>query len=157
MNKIKSFCVDHRKLTEGVYLSRTDGDCMTYDLRFCKPNSGRVLDNITIHTIEHMIATFARNSEYAGSVVYFGPMGCQTGFYLIIRDNVSSREVLSLIKDSLNKTIKYNGEVFGASEIECGNYRNLDLDSAQKACIEYLEKIKDLTIIKNYDEVNKEI
>lgn len=157
MNKIKSFCVDHRKLTEGVYLSRTDGDCMTYDLRFCKPNSGIVLDNITIHTIEHMIATFVRNSEYADSVVYFGPMGCQTGFYLIIRDNVSSQEVLSLIKDSLDKTIKYNGEVFGASEIECGNYRNLDLKSAQKACVEYLEKIKDLTKIKNYDEVNKEI
>lgn len=157
MNKIKSFCVDHRKLTEGVYLSRTDGDCMTYDLRFCKPNSGIVLDNITIHTIEHMIATFVRNSEYADSVVYFGPMGCQTGFYLIIRDNVSSQEVLSLIKDSLDKTIKYKGEVFGASEIECGNYRNLDLKSAQKACVEYLEKIKDLTKIKNYDEVNKEI
>lgn len=157
MNKIKSFCVDHRKLTEGVYLSRTDGDCMTYDLRFCKPNSGIVLDNITIHTIEHMIATFVRNSEYADSVVYFGPMGCQTGFYLIVRDDVSSQKVLSLIKDSLDKTIKYNGEVFGASEIECGNYRNLDLKSAQKACAKYFEKIKDLTKIKNYDEVNKEI
>lgn len=154
MNKIKSFCVDHRKLDRGIYLSRTDGDCMTYDLRFCKPNSGIVLDNVTMHTIEHMMATFARNSEYADSVVYFGPMGCQTGFYLLVRDNVAEQEVLSLVKDALCKTIEYKGEVFGASEIECGNYRSLSLEAGKKACEEYFEVIKDINKIRNYDEVN---
>ena len=156
MNKIKSFCVDHTKLCEGIYLSRTDGDCNTYDLRFCRPNSGTVLDNVTMHTIEHMMATFTRNSNYADSIVYFGPMGCQTGFYLLVRDVVSEKEVLELVKDALKKTIEHTGEVFGASEIECGNYKTLYLPPAQTACAEYLNKIKDITHIKNYDEVNGE-
>ena len=80
MNKIKSFRVDHRKLGVGIYVSRVDVDIVTYDLRFCKPNSGTVLDNVTMHTIEHMLATFVRNSDIKNEVLYFGPMGCQTGF-----------------------------------------------------------------------------
>lgn len=154
MKKIKSFCVDHTKLNEGIYLSRVDGDCNTYDLRFCKPNTGIVLDNVTMHTIEHMLATFARNSEFDSSVVYFGPMGCQTGFYLLMRDDVSEGEVLGLVKDMLVKTIGYEGEVFGASEIECGNYRTLDLKPCKEACRRYYEIIKDIKRIENYDEVN---
>lgn len=154
MNKIKSFCVDHTKLSEGIYLSRKDGDCNTYDLRFCKPNSGDVLDNVTMHTIEHMIATFTRNSKYADSIVYFGPMGCQTGFYLLVRDAVSESEVIALVRDALEKTVNHTGAVFGASEIECGNYKTLHLPSAQTACAKYLEKIKNETRIRNYDEVN---
>lgn len=156
MNKIKSFCVDHTKLCEGIYLSRKDGDCNTYDLRFCKPNSGTVLDNGTMHTVEHMLATFTRNSEYADSIVYFGPMGCQTGFYLLVRDCVSEKEVLKLVKESLLKTVEHEGAVFGASEVECGNYRTLCLQSAKTACLEYFEKIKDVEHIKNYEEVNAE-
>ncbi|MGN0149452.1 MAG: S-ribosylhomocysteine lyase [Clostridia bacterium] len=153
MNRIKSFSVDHRKLDVGVYISRIDGDIVTYDMRFRKPNTGSVLDNASIHTTEHMLATFARNSDIANDVIYFGPMGCQTGFYLLVRDNISSGEVLALIKDILKKTLDYEGEVFGASEEECGNYRNLDLDAAKRICGEYLDKIKNLEKIIDYDEV----
>lgn len=154
MEKIKSFQVDHRKLDRGIYLSRTDNDVMTYDLRFCKPNSGITLDNVTMHTIEHMIATFARNSEIKDEVVYFGPMGCQTGFYLLVRDKVSMDKALFIIRDILQKTIDYEGEVFGKSEIECGNYKTLDLSKAKTACREYLDVIKDVTEIIDYDMVN---
>lgn len=153
MKKIKSFSVDHRKLDEGVYISRVDGDIVTYDMRFCKPNTGVLLDNASIHTTEHMLATFARNSKFAGDVIYFGPMGCQTGFYLLLRDTVSAAEALWLIKDILRKTLDYDGEVFGASEKECGNYRNLDLAAAKKVCGEYLDKIKDLKKIISYEEI----
>ena len=156
MDKIKSFCVDHRKLTAGIYLSRIDGDCKTYDLRFCKPNSGITLDNVTMHTIEHMIATFTRNSEFKDSVVYFGPMGCQTGFYLLVRDDVSEENVLKMVKNALTQTIEHNGEVFGASEIECGNYKTLDLQCAKNACKKYLDVLSNIERIKNYDEVNAE-
>lgn len=154
MDKIKSFQVDHRKLKEGIYISRIDTDIVTYDLRFCKPNSGRVLDNATLHTIEHMLATFARNSEIKNEVVYFGPMGCQTGFYLLVHDVIPKEKVLSMVKDILKKTIEHTGEVFGASEIECGNYRNLDLLCAKTACSRYLEEIRDLNDIITYDDVN---
>lgn len=153
MKKIKSFSIDHRKLTENVYISRVDGDIVTYDMRFCKPNTGTVLSNSEIHTTEHMLATFARNSDIADDVIYFGPMGCQTGFYLLIRNRVSSERVLELIKDILQKTIDHDGEVFGASETECGNYRNLDLCAAKKICGEYLDKIKNLKKITDYSEV----
>ncbi|MGN0106624.1 MAG: S-ribosylhomocysteine lyase, partial [Hominilimicola sp.] len=101
MNKIKSFQVDHRKLSKGIYISRIDADIVTYDLRFCKPNSGEVLDNVTMHTIEHMLATFARNSDIKNEVLYFGPMGCQTGFYLLVRDVISKEKVLETVKDIL--------------------------------------------------------
>ncbi len=154
MNKIKSFQVDHRKLDKGIYISRVDTDIVTYDLRFCKPNSGILLDNVTMHTIEHMLATFARNSDIKNEVLYFGPMGCQTGFYLLVRDIIPKEKVLATVKDILQKTIDHNGEVFGASEIECGNYRTLDLESAKKACSEYLDVIKSVSNIIDYDEVN---
>ncbi len=153
MNKIKSFSVDHRKLDIGVYISRIDGDIVTYDMRFCKPNSGDLLTNTEIHTIEHMLATFSRNSKFAGDVIYFGPMGCQTGFYLLLRDTVSPAEALVLIKDILQETLDYDGPVFGASEKECGNYRNLNLDAAKRICSKYLDKIKDLEKIISYEEI----
>ena len=96
MKKITSFCVDHTKLMEGMYISRIDKDCVTYDMRTCRPNMGMLMDNSTIHTTEHMIATFIRNSEIADDVIYFGPMGCQTGFYLIVRDSVAKEKVLEV-------------------------------------------------------------
>ena len=154
MEKIKSFTVDHRKLTKGIYLSRIDGDIMTYDLRFCKPNSGSLLNNSTLHSVEHMMATLLRNSEIKDDVIYFGPRGCQTGFYLLVRDNVSHQTVLDEVKKALMGTIEYNGEMPGASEIECGNYANLDLNSAKAACIDYLNAIRDTTEIIDYDAVN---
>ena len=155
MKKIESFCVDHRKLHEGVYISRVDGDIVTYDMRVCKPNTGVVLDNVTMHTTEHMIATFVRNSAIADNVIYFGPMGCQTGFYLLVRDSVSADTVLKTIFDVLLQTVNHTGDVFGKSEIECGNYKTLELETAKKMCAEYYEKIKGLTKILTYKEVEE--
>lgn len=154
MQKIKSFQVDHRKLGEGMYISRIDGDIVTYDLRFKKPNTGDLLTNAELHTVEHMLATFTRNSDIADEVVYFGPMGCQTGFYFLVRDSVTPEKAYSVIKDAVKKTIEYDGEVFGASEIECGNYRNLELEATKKACSEYLETLETVEKIMDYDEVN---
>ncbi len=155
MQKIKSFEVDHTKLDRGFYISRIDGDVYTYDLRFCKPNTGVVLDNVTMHTVEHMLATFARNSDIADSVVYFGPMGCQTGFYFLVRDNVTPKRALEVIMEAIEKTIAHSGAVFGASETECGNYRTLDLDKAKSACIEYLDALINTFKVLTYEEVNK--
>lgn len=142
MEKIKSFEVDHTKLDPGFYISRIDGDVITYDMRFCKPNTGDVLDNETMHTAEHMLATFMRNSEIKDSVVYFGPMGCQTGFYLLVRDNVKPEGVVEILKGALRDTIAHNGEVFGASAVECGNYKTLNLKKAQDACEKYIKILK---------------
>lgn len=153
MKKITSFTVDHTKLKEGIYVSRVDGDCITYDLRFCRPNTGFILNNSSIHTLEHMLATFLRNSEISESVIYFGPMGCQTGFYLIIRDDISHEQVLKVLKKCLKQTMEYEGEVFGASAVECGNYINLDLNYAKKICGPYLSIIEDIESIPTYDDV----
>lgn len=139
--KIASFEVDHRFITPGIYLSRIDGDITTLDLRFCKPNEGYYLDNLTLHTIEHLFATYVRSSEIGSQVIYFGPMGCRTGFYLLVR-NCNLQTIGELVKSILEKIIAHTGEVFGASEIECGNYRELDLASAQKASAEYLSALK---------------
>ncbi len=143
MQRITSFEVDHTKIVEGVYISRIDGDITTFDMRTRKPNCGDYMDNITMHTFEHMFATFVRNSEISADVIYFGPMGCQTGFYLLVR-NANNPQVINIIRDILGKIINHTGEVFGASEIECGNYRSLDLSSAQAEARRYLEKIKNI-------------
>lgn len=137
MKKIASFTVDHTKLTPGIYVSRIDGDITTYDMRTRVPNSGLVMDNVTMHTFEHMFATFVRNSEISEHVIYFGPMGCQTGFYLLVR-NADNERVLCVIKDVLKKISVYEGEVFGCSDIECGNYRTLELSKAKKEAESYL-------------------
>ena len=155
MDRIASFSVDHDLIEPGIYISRIDGDIVTYDLRTRKPNAGDYMDNLTMHTVEHMLATFVRNSDIKNEVLYFGPMGCQTGFYLLVRDVVPKEKVLETVKDILAKTIKHDGEVFGASEIECGNYKTLNLDCAKKACREYLEAIRDINDIITYDDVNQ--
>ncbi|MBR3503670.1 MAG: S-ribosylhomocysteine lyase [Clostridia bacterium] len=142
MKQIASFSVDHDHIVPGVYLSRIDGDITTYDLRTRKPNCGDLMDNSTMHTCEHMLATFLRNSRIADSVIYFGPMGCQTGFYLLVRDG-DHQEVLDVLRESLQKTIDYDGPVFGASRKECGNYISLDLEKAKAECARYLDVIKD--------------
>jgi len=141
IQKIASFTVDHNKLTPGIYVSRIDGDITTYDLRTRIPNSGNFMDNSTMHSVEHMIATFIRNSEIAADVIYFGPMGCQTGFYLLVRKADNDR-VLAVLMDVLAKILAYEGEVFGASQIECGNYKNLSLDAAKQECAAYLTVLK---------------
>ena len=141
IQKIASFTVDHNKLTPGIYVSRIDGDITTYDLRTRVPNSGNFMDNATMHSVEHMIATFIRNSEIAADVIYFGPMGCQTGFYLLVR-KADNEKVLAVLMDVLAKILAYEGEVFGASQIECGNYKNLSLDAAKQECAAYLAVLK---------------
>ena len=150
--KIESFKIDHNKLKEGIYISRTDGDIVTYDLRTRKPNMGDYMDNVTMHSVEHMIATFIRSSEIGGSVIYFGPMGCRTGFYLLVRDAVSKEDVLSSLKGALEKTISHDGDVFGASQIECGNYKELDIEKAKAECKRYLDVLNGYTPDFKYEE-----
>ncbi len=138
IEKIESFKIDHNKLKEGIYVSRIDGDIVTYDLRTRKPNMGDYMDNATMHSVEHMIATYIRSSSLASDIIYFGPMGCQTGFYLLVR-NAKNEKVLAVLKETLEKVINHEGEVFGASQIECGNYKNLDIALAKEECRKYLE------------------
>lgn len=138
MKKIASFTVDHTTLETGIYVSRIDGDITTYDLRTRKPNSGDVMDHSTMHTLEHMFATYVRNSEIADDIIYFGPMGCQTGFYLLVR-NADNGKVLQVTKKVLSDIIVHDGDVFGNSEIECGNYRTLDLSKAKDEAKRYLD------------------
>lgn len=139
--KIASFTVDHDRITEGIYVSRIDGDVVTYDMRTRPPNLGDYMDNLTMHSVEHMFATYIRSSEIGRSVVYFGPMGCQTGFYLLVRgeDNAT---VLSAVLSTLEKIISHDGEMFGASRKECGNYKNLSLEAARSECRRYLELLR---------------
>ena len=150
--KIESFKIDHNKLKEGIYISRTDGDIVTYDLRTRKPNMGDYMDNVTMHSVEHMVATFIRSSQIGENVIYFGPMGCQTGFYLLVRDSVKKEDVLSALKDVLEKTVSHKGDVFGASQIECGNYKSLDIEKAKAECRRYLEIINGYTPDFKYEE-----
>jgi S-ribosylhomocysteine lyase len=138
MQRIQSFQIDHDLLDPGIYVSRVDGDITTYDLRTRKPNAGDYMDNVTMHSVEHMIATFIRNSSIADQVIYFGPMGCQTGFYLLIR-NADNDVVLATLKTMLQQVIDHEGLVFGASQKECGNYRNLDIECAKRECRRYLD------------------
>lgn len=142
MEKITSFSVDHDFIEPGIYVSRIDGDITTYDLRTRKPNAGSYMDNITMHTVEHMLATYFRNSEIKDDVIYFGPMGCQTGFYLLVR-NAENEKVLAVLNSCLSKVLEYEGKVFGATRKECGNYENLDLDAAKKECKEYLRALSE--------------
>ena len=137
VQKIASFTVDHDLLEEGIYVSRIDGDVTTFDLRTRVPNGGDYMDNLTMHSVEHMFATYVRASKISDRVIYFGPMGCQTGFYLLVRD-AENGEVLEVVIDVLKKIIAHDGEMFGAVKKECGNYKNLDLASAKTECERYL-------------------
>lgn len=145
INKITSFTVDHDTIKEGIYVSRIDGDITTYDLRTRIPNMGDYLDDITMHSVEHMLATYLRNSDIKDSIIYFGPMGCRTGFYLLVR-NADNNSVLREVKLALEKTIKHTGEIFGNTQKECGNYKCLSLESAKIEAKRYL----DILISKNH-------
>ena len=146
MEKIASFTVDHTVLLPGLYLSRRDGNVATFDLRFKKPNTGDLLSNAEMHSVEHVIATFLRNSEKKDSVIYFGPMGCQTGFYFLFDENtLSCAEAIALLKDVFSKAADFDGPMPGMSEIECGNYRNLDISLAKNCCGFYAGVIADWT------------
>lgn len=137
IERIASFRVNHDKLVEGIYVSRVDSDVTTYDLRTRRPNRGDYMSNLAMHSVEHMFATYVRSSRIAERVIYFGPMGCQTGFYLLVRD-ADNGEVLEVVKDVLARIVSHEGEMFGQSAVECGNYKNLDLDVAKAECARYL-------------------
>lgn len=142
IQKIKSFEVDHTCLLPGMYISRVDGDVTTFDLRTRRPNGGEYMDNPTMHTFEHLFATYIRNSEIGPSVLYFGPMGCQTGFYLLTRA-LDPKAVYGEVLAVLEKILAHEGDVFGASEVECGNYRNLTLPAAKTEAKRYLNILRE--------------
>lgn len=130
MEKIESFKIDHTKLLKGMYISRTDGDIVTYDIRMRRPNIEPVMENSAMHTIEHLFATFVRNSEFSENIVYFGPMGCRTGFYFLTT-GIPHETALELAKNALKFISEYEGEIPGVSPEECGNYRDHDLPTAK--------------------------
>ena len=156
MKKITSFEVDHIKLEKGMYISRIDNDIITYDIRMVKPNTPPYLENAALHTIEHLFATFARN-KYEKNIVYFGPMGCLTGFYLLTR-NLEHKKAIKLVKDTMKFISEFEGEIPGASEIECGNYLLHDLNQAKiytSFMCKVLENWNELKLDYNYKEVAK--
>ncbi len=149
MKTIQSFTVDHDFIDEGIYISRIDGDITTYDMRTRKPNCGDYMDNLTMHSLEHMFATYIRNSDIGESVIYFGPMGCRTGFYLLVRD-VESDEVLRQTIMALESIVNHEGKMFGAARKQCGNYRGLNLEAAKREASRYLSVLKNTTVDFKY-------
>lgn len=143
MKKIASFQVDHTKFGVGMYISRIDDDIITYDIRMVKPNGGEYLPVPAMHTIEHLFATYTRSSKFEKNIVYVGPMGCRTGFYLLTR-GISHQDAIQLVKDSFKFISTFDGEIPGATEVECGNYKEHDLPSAKKCVLPLL------TILENY-------
>ena len=145
MKRIASFSVDHDLIGPGMYISRKDGDVVTYDIRMKRPNGGDYLGVGETHTIEHLFATFARNGALADKVVYVGPMGCRTGFYLLLRDSVTPEEAIALVRDSMAFIAGFEGHIPGASRKECGNYRSHDLTGARRTAAAMLEALEDWT------------
>ena len=125
MERIASFCVDHTRLDRGMYLSRQDGDVLTWDIRMKKPNQGDYLTTAAAHTLEHLFATYARNSAVKDGVIYVGPMGCRTGFYLLTR-GLTPAEALELTRSAFAWMAEFEGKIPGASAVECGNYLMMD-------------------------------
>jgi len=151
VTRITSFSINHDILLPGLYVSRVDGDVTTYDMRTRRPNTGDLMDNSTMHSLEHMFATYIRNGDLKDSIVYFGPMGCQTGFYLLVR-NADNAEVLRQIRLTLMKILAHEGPVFGASSRECGNYRSLSLASAKTEAQRYLSELDARPVTFKYEE-----
>ena len=141
VKRIASFTVDHDLISEGIYVSRRDGDITTYDMRTRRPNMGDYMDNITMHSVEHMFATYIRNSEVGCDVIYFGPMGCRTGFYLLLRGDDDQRALFAVIS-TLEKIVAHTGGMFGATRKECGNYKELDIEAAKRECKRYLDILR---------------
>lgn len=137
MERITSFTIDHNVLKKGFYLSRVDRNVFTYDLRFKEPNKGDYLHTAVMHTIEHLFATVVRNSEHKDKVAYFGPMGCRTGFYLLLFDT-DKDEALKLTKECVAKCLELD-TIPGSKKIECGNYRSHNLAGAKKELSAYLD------------------
>ena len=149
MDRIASFQVDHNKLLPGLYLSRRDGEVTTFDLRFKKPNTGDLLSNAEMHSVEHIIATLLRNAPQKDAVIYFGPMGCQTGFYFLFDSRqLTDQQAVELVQTVFAQGAAYRGEMPGKSAAECGNYVNLDVTLANAQCAYYSDVIQDWTADK---------
>ena len=145
LKRIASFEVNHNVLERGIYISRIDGDITTFDIRMKLPNKNDYLDTKAMHTIEHIVATFTRNSAYSDRIIYFGPMGCRTGFYLLTR-NVPNDEAIALIYDAFQFMANFEGEIPGTTAIECGNYLEHDLIGAKKEAENYIPVIKNYSV-----------
>ncbi len=159
MKKIASFTVDHLRLVPGVYVSRQDrlGDqtVTTFDLRMTRPNHEPVMNTAEVHTIEHLGATFLRNHPVCGEkTVYFGPMGCRTGFYLLLAGDLTSRQILPLVTEMYEFIRDYEGEVPGACAKDCGNYLDMNLPMAKLLAGRYLENV--LYSIQNFQLIYPE-
>lgn len=146
METIASFNVDHMRLLPGVYVSRKDSTghdiVTTFDIRMTRPNYEPVMNTAEIHTIEHLGATFLRNhEEMKDKVIYFGPMGCRTGFYMILAGDYESEDVIPLLREMFKFIRNYEGEVPGASAKECGNYLDLNLKMAKYLADKYLDHV----------------
>ena len=146
MEKIASFTIDHIRLLTGLYVSRVDmvGDAAvtTFDIRMTRPNAEPVMDTAAIHAIEHLGATYLRNDPaWKDRVIYFGPMGCRTGFYLLLSDRLSSAEVLPLIRDTFRFIAGFEGEIPGASAKDCGNYLDMNLSMAKYHANKYIREV----------------
>ncbi len=153
MKKIASFTVNHDVLQKGMYISRIDGDVITYDIRMKLPNGGEYLSMRAAHTIEHLFATFARNSEHGEKIIYVGPMGCKTGFYLLVRDTLSHEQAIALVQESMAFIKDYEGEIPGGSKKECGNYLYHDLAGAKSIAADMLETLQRWSVEKlRYEE-----
>lgn len=146
MKPIASFTINHETLLPGIYVSRKDniGDqtITTFDLRFTAPNREPVMNTAEIHTIEHLAATFLRNhADYGSKVVYFGPMGCRTGFYLLLGGDYASKDIVPLMKELCAFIASYDGEVPGADARSCGNYLDMNLPMARYLAARYLHEV----------------
>lgn len=146
MNKITSFTIDHLKLTPGVYVSRKDpvGDSVitTFDLRMTSPNDEPVMNTAEMHAIEHLAATFLRNHPSCGDkIIYFGPMGCRTGFYLLISGDYESRDIVPLMIEMYQFIAAFEGDIPGACAKDCGNYLDMNLPMARHLAKKYLKEV----------------
>ncbi len=145
MQKIASFQINHDTLEKGMYISRMDGDVITYDIRMKKPNGGEYLNMSAAHTLEHLLATYLRNSEIGESVIYVGPMGCRTGFYILLRDTVSYEQAIDSVRKAMAFARDFTGEIPGNKREECGNYLDHDLLGAKKEAAGICEILKNWT------------
>lgn len=142
MNEVGSFKINHDVLEPGIYTSRVDfGDIVTYDIRFYHPNAGQYLSPAAAHTIEHLFATFIRSGEIGDNVIYFGPMGCLTGFYLVVK-GVEPAAAIDAIWNGMDLVAKFKGEIPAAKRINCGNYLMHDLLAANLEAARFCEKAK---------------
>ncbi len=145
MKKIASFTVNHDILERGMYISRVDGDVVTYDIRMKKPNAGDYLCMSAAHTLEHLLATFMRNSKRSDEVIYVGPMGCRTGFYVLLRDSVGKADAIALVKSAMQFARDFQGNIPGNTRIECGNYLDHDLVGAKQEAKEMCAVLENWT------------